>query len=223
MRLCLREGVGGGTGCDIMIAQLRGTIVEALPNQILLDVHGVGYLCLVPLSTYDKVAGSTGEVKLLTHLHVTERDHVLYGFATNEERDLFRLLIDRVSGIGPKMALAVLSGMGVRDFKEKVIHNDVTALSRISGVGKKTAERIVLELKDKVGIVSTWQAASGGDGVAKLDAAGEAQMDAVLALISLGYKQAEAQKSVLALVKKAGAEAATLTSDRLVRDVLRGL
>lgn len=206
----------------IMIAQLRGTIVEALPNQILLDVQGVGYLCQVPLSTYDKVAGRTDEVRLLTHLHITERDHSLFGFAMGEERDLFRLLIDRVSGIGPKMALAVLSGMSVRDFKENVIRNDVTALSRISGVGKKTAERIVLELKDKVGIVSTWQAAGVG-GAASQDPAAEAQNDAVLALISLGYKQAEAQKSVTALVKKAGAEAGNLTSDRLVRDVLRGL
>lgn len=206
-----------------MIAQLRGTIVEALPNQILLDVNGVGYLCLVPLSTYDKVAGSSGEVKLLTHLHVSERDMVLYGFATGEERDLFRLLIDRVSGIGPKMALAVLSGMSVADFKENVIRNDVTALSRISGVGKKTAERIVLELKDKVGIVSTWQAVSGVGGGGQMDAASEAQNDAVLALISLGYKQAEAQKAVQAVVKKAGVEAVSLTSDRLVREVLRGL
>jgi Holliday junction DNA helicase RuvA len=205
-----------------MIAQLRGTMVEALPNQILLDVHGVGYLCLVPLSTYDKVAGSTGEVKLLTHYHVTERDHTLYGFATSEERDLFRLLIDRVSGIGPKMALAVLSGMSVADFKDNVIRNDVTALSRISGVGKKTAERIVLELKDKVGIVSTWQEASVG-GALRTDPGHEAQTDAVLALISLGFKQAEAQKAVQALVKKAGDGAAELTSDRLVRDVLRGL
>ena len=120
-----------------------------------------GYACLVPLSTYDKLGSTTGEVKLLTHLNVTEREHTLYGFATKEERDLFRLLIDRVSGIGPKMALSVLSGMSVSDFKDNVIRGDIAALSRISGVGKKTAERIVLELKDKVGIVDTWQAAKG--------------------------------------------------------------
>ena len=199
-----------------MIAHLRGQLVEALPNQLIVEVHGVGYKCLVPLSTYDKLAGSVGEVKLLTHLHVTERDHTLFGFATGEERDLFRLLMDRVSGIGPKLALAVLSGMSVADFKDNVIRGDVAALSRISGVGKKTAERIVLELKDKVGIVDAWQAAKGGAA-----ARDPAQTDAVLALIALGYKQAEAQKVVGDLAKKAGKEA--VTADRLIRDALRAM
>jgi len=204
-----------------MIAYVRGTIVEALPNQMTLDVHGVGYRCLVPLSTYDKLASTAGEVKLLTHLHITERDHTLYGFATDEERNLFRLLMDRVSGIGPKLALAVLSGSSVADFKDSVIRGDVAALSRISGVGKKTAERIVLELKDKVGIVETWQAAKGG--AAALDPAQAAQTDAVLALIALGYKQNEAQKAVQDLVKKTGAEPSKITADQLIRDALRAL
>jgi Holliday junction DNA helicase RuvA len=203
-----------------MISYVRGTIAESLPNQITVDVHGVGYKCLVPLSTYDKLAGTTGEVKLLTHLHITERDHVLFGFATNEERDLFKLLMDRVSGIGPKLALAVLSGSSVSDFKDNVIRNDVAALARISGVGKKTAERIVLELKDKVGIVDTWQAAKTSGGLAP-DPSQAAQTDAVLGLISLGYKQGEAQKIVQDLVKKAGADAAVITADKLIRDALR--
>ncbi|MCE9519280.1 MAG: Holliday junction branch migration protein RuvA [Verrucomicrobia bacterium] len=201
-----------------MISYLRGQLVESLPNQLIVDVHGVGYKCLVPLSTYDKLAGNPGEVTLLTHLHITERDHTLFGFATNEERDLFKLLMDRVSGIGPKLALAVLSGTSVSDFKDNVIRGDVAALSRISGVGKKTAERIVLELKDKVGIVDTWQAAKGGAGAN--DPSVAAQTDAMLALIALGYKQSEAQKVVGDLVKKSGAE--TITADRLIRDALRG-
>jgi Holliday junction DNA helicase RuvA len=205
-----------------MIAFVRGTIVEALPNQITLDVNGVGYHCFVPLSTYDKVAGSISEVKLLTHLHITDRDHTLYGFATKDERDLFRLLMDRVSGIGPKLALSVLSGMPVGAFKDNVVRGDVAALGKISGVGKKTAERIVLELKDKVGITTTWQAAQTGDGLIA-DPAQLAQTDAVLALISLGYKQAEAQKTVQDLVKKAGPDAAKLTPDVLIRDALRGM
>jgi holliday junction DNA helicase RuvA len=205
-----------------MIAFVRGAIVEALPNQITLDVNGVGYLCFVPLSTYDKVAGQAGEVKLLTHLHITDRDHTLYGFATKDERDLFRLLMDRVSGIGPKLALAVLSGMQVNAFKDNVIRGDVAALGKISGVGKKTAERIVLELKDKVGITTTWQAAQTGSGLIA-DPGQVAQTDAVLALISLGFKQAEAQKTVQDLVKRAGADAAKLTADVLIRDALRGL
>jgi len=205
-----------------MIAFVRGTIVEALPNQIIVDVHGVGYQCLVPLSTYDKLAGSTGEVRLLTHLHITDRDHSLFGFATKEERDLFRLLMDRVSGIGPKLALAVLSGTSVNDFKNNVVNGDVAALSKISGVGKKTAERIVLELKDKVGITTTWQAAQTNNGL-EADPNQLAQTDAILALISLGFKQAEAQKTVQDLVKKAGTDAAKITSNALIRDALRTL
>lgn len=201
-----------------MIAYVRGPIVEALPNQITVDVHGVGYKCLVPLSTYDKLAGSVGEVKLLTHHHVTERDHSLFGFATNEERDLFRLLMDRVSGIGPKLALAVLSGMPVSDFKDNVIRGDVAALAKIGGVGKKTAERIVLELKDKVGIVDTWQAAKGG--ASALDPTAAAQTDAVLGLIALGYKQSEAQRAVQDAARRG--EGAP-TADRLIREALREL
>lgn len=205
-----------------MISHLRGQLVEALPNQLVIECNGVGYRCFIPLTTYDKLAGSTGEVKLLTHYHVTEHDHTLYGFATGEERDLFKLLIDRVSGIGPKMALAVLSGMPVPQFKDNVIRNDIAALSKISGVGKKTAERIVLELKDKVGIVSTWQAAQSTASLAP-DPTQAVQTDAVLALIALGFKQAEAQKTVQELMKKAGADAETVTVDKLIRDALRGM
>ncbi len=207
-----------------MIAQLRGHLIEILPNQLVLDCHGVGYRCHIPLSTYDRLAGGSGEVKVLTHYHVTEHDHSLFGFATAEERDLFKLLIDRVSGIGPKMALAVLSGMSVSNFKDNVIRNDIAALSKISGVGKKTAERIVLELKDKVGIVSTWQAAQSTTASLAPDPTQAVQTDAVLALIALGFKQAEAQKTVQDLVKKAGPAAApALTADKLIRDALRGL
>lgn len=205
-----------------MISHLRGQIVEALPNQLVIECNGVGYRCFIPLTTYDKLAGSAGEVKILTHYHVTEHDHTLYGFATSEERDLFKLLIDRVSGIGPKMALAVLSGMPVPQFKDNVIRNDIAALSKISGVGKKTAERIVLELKDKVGIVSTWQAAQATTSLAP-DPTQAVQTDAVLALITLGFKQADAQKTVQDLMKKAGAGAAEMTVDKLIRDALRGM
>ncbi len=205
-----------------MISFLRGQLVEALPNQLVIDCHGVGYRCYVPLTTYDKLAGTMGEVKILTHYHVTEQNHTLYGFATSEERDLFKLLIDRVSGIGPKMALAVLSGMPVPQFKDNVIRNDIAALSKISGVGKKTAERIVLELKDKVGIVSTWQAAQSTTSLVP-DPTQTIQTDAVLALIALGFKQTDAQKTVQDLVKKAGADAANITVDKLIRDALRGM
>ena len=202
-----------------MIAFLRGRLAESLPNQAIIDVNGVGYHVLIPLSTYDKLPQQGAEVKLLTHYHVTDRDHTLYGFITSDERDLFRLLIDRVSGIGPKMGLAVLSGLPVAAFKDSVIREDVAALSRISGVGKKTAERIVLELKDKVGVVGAWQEARA---TASSDPSKTALNDAVLALIALGFKQGEAQKAVQQQLKQPGLEG-TPSVDKLVREALRSM
>ncbi len=201
-----------------MIAFVRGKLVEALPHLAVVEAHGVGYELLIPLSTFDHLPAAGHEVRLLTHHHVTEREQTLFGFGSSEERDLFRLLIDRVSGIGPKMALAVLSGMPVAAFKDSVIQGDVKALARIKGLGSKTAERIVLELKDKVGVVSAWQDAQSARSAH--DAPREAQTDAVLALIALGFKQSEAQKSIQALVKegKAGSDA---SADRLIREALR--
>jgi Holliday junction DNA helicase RuvA len=203
-----------------MIAFVRGILADSLPNQVTVDVNGVGYQAYIPLSTFDKLPHPGSEVKLLTHYHVTERDHVLYGFLTMDERDLFRLLIDRVSGIGPKLALAVLSGMPVADFKDAVIRSDLAALSRMKGVGKKTAERIVLELQDKVGVVQTWQDSRSAH--AEHDSSRQSQTDAVLGLIALGFKQSEAQKAVTELVKSKGSDPA-LTADRLIRESLRVL
>jgi Holliday junction DNA helicase RuvA len=201
-----------------MIAFIRGKLVEALPHEAVVDVSGMGYSVLIPLSTFDRLPQPGTEVKLLTHHHVTEREQTLFGFGSTDERDLFRLLIDRVSGIGPKMALAVLSGMPVAAFKDCVIQNDVKALSRIKGVGTKTAERIVLELKDKVGVVSAWQDAQSAR-VAH-DAPREAQSDAILGLIALGYKQAEAQKAIVAVIKSGGLPA-DASADQLIRASLR--
>lgn len=200
-----------------MISFLRGILAEALPHRVTIDVHGVGYVAFIPLTTFDKLPQPGDEVRLLTHYHVTERDHTLFGFMSADERDLFRLLMERVSGIGPKMALSVLSGMSVAAFKEAVIQGDVKALSRIKGVGGKTAERIVLELKDKVGVVDAWQAARTAKGAH--DPLQEAQSDAVLALIALGYKQNEAQKAVNEAAKQSGID----TADKLIREALRGM
>mgnify|MGYP002858435183 CR=1 FL=1 len=200
-----------------MIAFLRGILAEALPHRATLDVHGVGYVVLIPLTTFDKLPHPGTEVRLLTHYHVTDRDHTLFGFMTADERDLFRLLMDRVSGIGPKMALSVLSGMPVSAFKDAVIQGDVKALARIKGVGGKTAERIVLELKDKVGVVDAWQASRTAKSAH--DPKQEAQSDAVLALIALGYKQSEAQKAVNEAAKQPGFD----TADKLIREALRGM
>jgi holliday junction DNA helicase RuvA len=203
-----------------MIAFVRGSLAQSLPHYAVVDVAGVGYHVLIPLSTYDRLPVQGQEVTLLTHYHVTDRDHQLFGFITPDERDLFRLLMDRVSGIGPKMALSVLSGMNVNAFKDAVIRADTAALARISGVGKKTAERIVLELKDKVGVTDAWQAASTGASTA--DPGTVAQNDAILGLIALGYKQAEAQKAVVQIVKSTSTTA-PLSADKILREALRTL
>jgi len=182
-----------------MITYLAGKLVAALPTQAIVDVGGVGYEVLIPLSSYDRLPAVTQAVHMLTHLHVREDAHILYGFMSAAERDLFRLLVNHVSGIGPKLALAVLSGMSVGNFKNAVVNNDVTSLSKISGLGKKTAERIVLELKDKLGVAAAWEAASS----AHAPTAEESQAnEAVLALIALGYKQVEAHKTVRDLQEK---------------------
>ena len=159
---------------------------------------------LIPLSSFDKFPAPGGEVKLLTHLAVREDAHVLYGFMTAAERDLFRLLIHNVSGIGPKSALNVLSGMNPTAFRGAVATGDVKALSRISGIGKKTAERIVVELKDKIGAVGAWEA---GSAQRALSAEDQKMNDAVLALMALGFKQPEAHESVRAALAMLGAQA----------------
>ena len=196
-----------------MITYLNGILTEIIPGRLTIDVNGIGYEVLVPLSTSDKMLEEGQKYQILTHLHIREQEQTLFGFATNEERDLFRLLINRVSGIGPKLGLAILSGMSVDDFKNAVIGGNITDLSTISGLGKKTAERIILELKDKVGVTETWTAA-------KEDSSGPKSIihDAVLALISLGYKQAEALKAVNKIKDSSPAD---ISSDELIRSALR--
>lgn len=194
-----------------MIAFLRGTVAEAMPQCLVLDVNGVGYEVQVPLSTFDAVNPMEGQtVTLKIHFHVRENSQVLYGFATDAERDIFRLLIDRVSGIGPATAISILSGLNVSAFKQAVVGGDVQAIARAKGVGKRTAERIILELKDKVGLASTWEAQQQGTTT-------EAAGDAELALVALGFKQTEARKAIAALVKE-NPQAAT---DDLIRGALR--
>lgn len=188
--------------------------MEALPNRLVVEAGGVGYQVLVPISSFDRLNPRIGtEVILLTHLHIRENAHTLYGFATAEERDIFLLLVDRVSGIGPSIAMAVLSGMPVERFKQAVVESDVKAIATIKGLGKKTAERIVLELKDKVGVTETWQkAADEGE-------AGASARDAELALLALGYKQVDARKAIRAVLQATP----QMPTEELIREALRGL
>jgi Holliday junction DNA helicase RuvA len=175
----------------------------------------VGYEVLIPLSSYDKLPPPGNEVRVLTHLAVREDAHVLYGFLAAAERDLFRLLIHTVSGIGPKLALNILSGMNPTAFRGAVANGDVKALSRINGVGRKTAERIVVELKDKIGAAGAWEASSAQRALSAED---QKVNDAVLALLALDFKAAEAHQSVRAAQAVLGPQA---TVEELVRAALR--
>jgi holliday junction DNA helicase RuvA len=200
-----------------MISFLHGKLVDALPTQVTIDVHGVGYEVLIPLSSFQTLPPPGADLTLLTHLAVREDAHVLYGFATSHERTLFRLLIDTVSGIGPKIALNILSAMNPVAFRGAVARGDVKALSQISGVGKKTAERIVLELKDKVGAAGAWEAASAERGLSP-----DAQKvnDAVLALLAVQHSpsQAEAHEAVRAAIAVLGPQA---TLEEIIRACLK--
>ncbi len=196
-----------------MITQLRGLLIHALPTQAIIDVQGIGYEVLIPMSTYDKLPAPDQPCTLLTHLIVREDAHILYGFATADERDLFRLLIHNVSGIGPRTALQILNALSTEQFRTAVIQGDSTLISKIKGIGKKTAERIIIELRDKVGISATWQASAASQHTP----ADRASTDAILALVALGYKQAEAATAV----KQAQQISPQADSEALLREALK--
>lgn len=190
-----------------MITFLEGSLEEKDPARIVMNVGGVGYEVAVPLSSFDRLPSKGETTRILIHDHITDASRMLFGFATDEERRLFRLLLG-VSGIGPKIAVSALSGLSVREFKTAVTESDVKRISSISGIGKKTAERIVVELRDKFSEGETLEALSGDD-----EPAGDHRLrDAALALVSLGYKQDDARKMVKSL---------SLDSDRSVEDLVR--
>jgi Holliday junction DNA helicase RuvA len=168
-----------------VIGRIAGKLVAKLPPQIVVDVHGIGYELDVPMSTLYQLPSTGSDVALLTHLIVREDAHQLYGFATEGERTLFRKLL-KISGVGARTALAVLSGMSVADVKQAVSEQDTGRLTRVPGIGKKTAERLLLELKDKLDIAV----------VAVQAEAGSAGSDVVNALLALGYNAKEAQFAV---------------------------
>lgn len=194
-----------------MIAFLHGKLADATPTHVIVDVNGVGYSIFIPLSSYDKLPPVGGDVKLLTHHHVNAQDGTqqLFGFATAAEREMFLLLIS-ISGIGPKLAINILSSTSIATLRRAIASSDTKTLSSLRGIGKKTAERIVVELKDKVGIAAT------KPGVL-ID---QRLTDAVLALVSLGYKQMDAHKLTLAAAEKLGAKASV---EELVRAALRSV
>jgi Holliday junction DNA helicase RuvA len=191
-----------------MIGRLKGTLAEKQPPRLLLDVGGVGYEVEAPMSTFYSLPRLGEPATLLTHLSVREDAHVLYGFSSAAERELFRGLI-RISGVGPKLALTILSGISVDGFHRCVDAGDAGALTRLPGVGKKTAERLVMEMRDKIEIGAKAGLPPGGRSPAQ--PADEAQR----ALIALGYKPQEAAK----MVREAGAD--DLPAEDLIRLALK--
>jgi Holliday junction DNA helicase RuvA len=192
-----------------MIGSLRGRIASKTPPQLTVEVGGLGYELEAPMSTFFHLPAVGEEVQLLTHLVVREDAHVLYGFATDEERRLFRSLI-KVSGVGPKIALALLSGISVAAFAECIQREDIAALTRVPGVGRKTAERLIVEMRDRL------SAAGSGGTATTAAAAATAESEAYDALVALGYRPAEATR----LLKAAGP--GTHSTEELIRRALQG-
>ena len=197
-----------------MIVFIDGVLEEKEPTHVVVNVNGVGYQAAIPLSSYDRLPLVGGRVRLLTVPVVREDAHLLFGFMTEEERSVFMTLTS-VNGVGPKLGLAVLSGLSVRDLKVSVANGDVKRLSGISGIGKKTAERLVLELRDKLSKGDLMEAVTGGAPGPK----DSKLRDVLLALISLGHKQVDAQKMVRDV---AGEVTPEMSLEEILRKVLSG-
>jgi len=193
-----------------MIGSVRGRIASKTPPQLTVDVGGIGYELEAPMSTFFLLPAVGEEVRLLTHLVVREDAHILYAFATENQRRLFRSLI-KVSGVGPKIALALLSGISVEAFALCVQNQDIAALTRVPGIGRKTAERLVVEMKDRLGPTADSQFT-----VAASAQPANPEAEAFGALVALGYRPAEATR----LLKAAGP--GTHSTEELIRRALQG-
>ena len=203
-----------------MIGRIRGILLEKQAPELVLDVHGVGYEIQAPLGTIVRLPALGQEVVLYTHFAVREDAQQLFGFWSREERDLFRALV-RVSGVGPKMALAILSGIEADDFVLCIQRNDTAALVRVPGVGKKTAERLIVEMRDRLREWRPDLAAVRGAGPEPDIAAakrGRTLADAESALIALGYKPQEAARAISAAQTDPDD-----TSEELIRRALKGM
>lgn len=198
-----------------MITFLEGVLEEKQPTRAVLNAGGVGYEVFIPLSSYDRLPGEGARCRLLIHEHLREDAHVLYGFATADERDLFERLT-AISNIGPKTALSALSGLTPRNLKAAVAAGDLARLSSISGIGKKTAERIVVELRHKLREEELVEAAAGVAGAPEQEGK---RRDAALALAALGYKAADARQAVQSVP---AAELEKFTVEQIIRRVLTG-
>lgn len=195
-----------------MIRQLTGVLTEKRPTEVVLDVQGVGYGLLIPTSTFESLPEAGAKATLLTHLHVREDILQLYGFASAGERTVFKIMLG-VSGVGPKLALAALSSMRPGEIQRHVVLGDAGFLTRIPGVGKKTAERLIIELRDRLAGVELGDRAAGSERT-ELDG----MADALAALEALGYSRAAAEKAIRG-VQRSHPEART--AEDLIRLALR--
>jgi len=197
-----------------MITRIRGTLLQSDLTSIVVDVGGVGYEILISLATHSRLPREGSEVEVLTHLHHKDDTMMLFGFMTEEERELFRMLIG-VAGIGPKGAMGILSGISVDDFKAAVARGDDKMLKTVSGIGPKTASRLIVELKERIGLAPAYQALSR-----ELEPTEEQKQlyDAVLALIKLGYTQMAAQKALKRVLEETEGKT---TLEELVKKALK--
>lgn len=196
-----------------MITFVEGILVEKQPTRAVVNVQGLGYEVLIPVSSYETLPSEGDRVRVLTYLQVREDAQVLFGFSTEDEREMFKQLIT-INGIGPKLAVSVLSGLSVNELKAALVEGDLKKLCGISGVGKKTAERMVVELRDKFGPIAQLELAGG-----KVMPEDARLADAAAALASLGFKPEQADKMVAKLAKKITPEC---TVESLLRMALAG-
>jgi holliday junction DNA helicase RuvA len=197
-----------------MITQLRGIILEKHPPQLILDVNGIGYEIDAPLSTFYHLPDTGKELTLFTHFIVRDDAHQLYGFFSRDERSLFRTLL-KVNGVGPRLALTILSSIDSSEFIRCIINNDTDSLTRIPGIGKKTAERLIIEMRDKVSSLNSGSTLPGESPNTKAPLRNQISQDAVSALIALGYKPQEASRAI-SKIDEPG-----LTSEEIIRRALR--
>lgn len=192
-----------------MIAYLKGTVLEASPLELILDVQGVGYAIQIPITTAEKIPPVGQNCELYIHSVYREDSASLYGFVTKSDRDFFRLIIEKVSGIGPRIALSILSKMSVEILQNAIFNQDTSLLSQCPGIGKKTAERLVIELKDKVSTSNQSFYSETSLASSKANLSNSKYQDAVSSLITLGYKLPEADKRVSKALQNLGADVPT--------------
>jgi len=199
-----------------MIGRLRGELVYKRPPQLMVDVGGVGYELEAPMSTFYELPSLGASVTLFTHLAVREDAQILYAFARESERALFRSLV-RVTGVGPRMALAILSGMDARRFAQCIEQGDEAALIRVPGIGRKTAQRLIVEMRDRLDGLGTGLPAGAGTGPRPGSGEDSALADAISALIALGYKPVDANRMARS------ADDGAKTSEEIIRGALRSV